>query len=254
MESKYKMSDSRLSVTLHTNYLKKDGSYFGRVSRNVVSLNNLIADLEALGTPGIDSFAIEHSAELLKKAVLFNLEQGKCVDLFGLGVLYISTAGRKNRIQPGDSSVKGFSVRFRPSEAVQKAAENIQVDKIVLADNSPVLNEVASTWQAARKGELPLGKVVRIRGNNLKLGTKESGIYFVPAAANGATEQDEAKWTKVPPSLVSRNKPTELEFYLPAEIPFASYYLAVKTNYGGPVAELKNYARGTSKSSIMVVE
>ena len=253
MESKYKLSDGKLSITLHTNYLKKDGSYIGRASRNVVNLNNLIATLEAIGTPSIDSFAIEHSAGLLKKAILFNIEQGKSVDLFGLGTLFISTAGRKNNIQPGDSSVKGFSIGFRPSEEMQKATEKIQADKIVLADNSPLLTAIQSTWPNVPDGKLPLGKGVRITGANLKLGNKESGIFFIPVDESGAMVNDQSAWLKIPDGLVVHNKPTELEFYVPDSMSPGSYYMGVKTNYSASKVGLKNYVEGTSKETVTII-
>ena len=38
-------SNSLMGVTLHQNYLKKDGSYYVRVNRNNAKFNNIISEI-----------------------------------------------------------------------------------------------------------------------------------------------------------------------------------------------------------------
>ena len=46
-------SSSSVSVTLHENYLKKDGSYYARVSRNTASFKNIISEQNTMERRGL---------------------------------------------------------------------------------------------------------------------------------------------------------------------------------------------------------
>ena len=62
-------SSSNVSVTLHENYLKKDGSYYARVSRNTASFKNIISEI-AEENKGLDPHLLQYSAILIQKKML----------------------------------------------------------------------------------------------------------------------------------------------------------------------------------------
>ena len=82
-------SNAALSVTLHQNHLKKDGSYFARVSRNTATFNNVISEI-AEENKGLDPHLLQYSAILIQKKILKMLEQGKAVNILDLGTMYIA--------------------------------------------------------------------------------------------------------------------------------------------------------------------
>lgn len=59
-------SNSVLSVTLYENHLKKDGSYYARVSRNTATFNNIISEI-AEENKGLDPHLLQYSAILIQK-------------------------------------------------------------------------------------------------------------------------------------------------------------------------------------------
>lgn len=68
--STFKNADSILSVTLRKNQFSTDeNSFIGRVTRNTVSLENLIASISEKN-PGVSPYMIQHVANLLGDEML----------------------------------------------------------------------------------------------------------------------------------------------------------------------------------------
>ena len=71
-----------------------------------------------------------------------------------------------------------------------------------------------------------------IIGSKLKLGTADSGIYFVPIDENGIYSNNESTWIQVPSTQIFRNKPGELNLFVPQSLEVEkSYCIVLKTNY-----------------------
>ena len=103
-------SNTSLSVTLHQNYLKKDGTYYARVSRNTATFNNIISEI-ADENKGLDPHLLQYSAILIQKKILKMLEQGKAVNILDLGTMYI--AMKCNAKGKSDVSSNGkFCIKF----------------------------------------------------------------------------------------------------------------------------------------------
>lgn len=73
MPQNFKQAESLLSVTLRKNQLSQDeDSYIGRVTRNTVTLENLIASIRQKNE-GVSAYMIEHVANLLGDEIIFAL-------------------------------------------------------------------------------------------------------------------------------------------------------------------------------------
>ncbi len=132
-KANFKSADSILSVSLRKNQFKPDtNSFIGRVTRNTVTLENLIAEISEKNE-GVSAYMIQHVADLLRDAMLKACKGGNAVDVLGLGTLYISVAGSVNGDNPGESSIPGFRLNFTPSSRAQETLESIKVDKVIIA-------------------------------------------------------------------------------------------------------------------------
>ncbi len=242
----FKNADSLLSVTLLKNNLSpSDNSFIGHVTRNVLTLSNLIANI-AEKNEGLSSYTIEHSANLLSDEILKACRSGYAVDVLGLGTLYIALSGAVTGEKPNGSSIPGFKICFSPSAKMRSMAENIKVDKIVFADSAPSFDKIINVFDQNEKHILKKGKGVRIIGTKLKIMGDDAGIWFAPVDEQNEAIKDETKWVLVSSTTISMNKPKTLEFYVPDELEDGNYRLVVKTRCGSGDKLLKSLATGFS--------
>ena len=131
--SNFKNADSILSVTLRKNQFSSDeNSFIGRVTRNTVSLENLIASISEKNE-GVSPYMIQHVANLLGNEMLRACQNGNAVDVLGIGIMYIGIAGIVSGENPGESSIPGFKICFTPSTKAQEAVDSLKVDKVIIA-------------------------------------------------------------------------------------------------------------------------
>ena len=248
MQSIFKDADSILSVTLRKNqFSTEENSFVGRVSRNTITLENLIASISRRNE-GISPFMIQHVANLLGEEVLIACQSGKAVSVLGLGTMYISVDGSVAGENPGESSIPGFKLNFTPSARAQAAVESIRVDKVILADSNPVIDRIINKFDQNEERRLMVGKGVRITGEKLKLLGEASGIWFAPVDEDGSAVKDEDLWVKVSENTLSFNNPKSLEFYVPDSLKQDTYRIVLRTRYCSGSKELKNPVMAISKT------
>lgn len=248
MQSIFKDADSILSVTLRKNqFSTEENSFVGRVSRNTITLENLIASISKRNE-GISPFMIQHVANLLGEEVLTACQNGKAVSVLGLGTMYISVDGSVTGENPGESSIQGFKLNFTPSTRAQAAVESIRVDKVILADSNPVIDRIINKFDQNEERRLMVGKGVRITGEKLKLLGEASGIWFAPVDEDGSAVKDEDLWVKVSENTLSFNNPKSLEFYVPDSLKQDTYRIVLRTRYCSGSKELKNPVMAISKT------
>ena len=232
VNSSFEKSDTILSVTLCNSSLLKEGEHIGKVTRNTVSLGNLIAEIAEYNT-GIDPFIIQHSAVLLKKQILRMLHQGKCVNILDLGVMYIGLKGPVKGSNPDVTDIPEMVVRFTPSQAANDAIKDITVDKIVFSDTSPQIDTVTDVWTKNQNSVLTAGKLCRITGKKLKLGGDDYALSLVKVDSFGKEVTDSAA-INVDISKFSKNTTGTLEFFIPDQLENnAPYKIRIKTSYSG---------------------
>lgn len=246
--STFKNADSILSVTLRKNQFSTDeNSFIGRVTRNTVTLENLIASISEKNS-GVSPYMIQHVANLLGNEMLSACQNAKAVDVLGLGTLYISVAGSVNGENPVESSIPGFKLNFTPSSRAQEAVDSLKVDKVIIADSSPIIDRIINTFNQNEERNLLKGKGVKITGSKLKILGNDSGIWFAPLDIDGNINKDETNWIQVSTETISQNKPKTIEFYVPDSISEADYKIVIRTRYCSGDKELKSAVTAISKT------
>lgn len=238
-------SSSLVSITLKENKLKKDGTYYATVTRNKASFRNILSEI-AEENKGIDPFILQYCAILMQKKILKLLEQGKAVNILDLGTMYIAmevSAKSKTEVPQNGK----FKVRFSPTKLTSSSLQNLSIDKIVYNDKSPEIDSVADI-STEEENVLSLGAPAKITGANLKLGSEESGIYFA-AVDSDENLEDSSAWTKVDDSKVFRNKPAELNFFVPQTLDSSkAYRIVIKTNYISASVTRKEFLESVSSA------
>lgn len=243
----FKDADSLLSVKLTKNqFSNAENSFIGRVTRNTVTLENLIASI-AKKNEGVSPYMIEHVANLLGDEMLLACQNGKSVDVLGLGTIYIAVSGSVNGEKPSESSIPGFKLNFTMSPKTQTVLNNLKVDQVVISDSCPVFDRIINVFDQNENRILTKDKGVKIIGSKLKLLGEDSGIWFVPVDEEGNASKDESTWISVASSTISVNKPKSLEFYVPSELTGNEYRIVIRTRYCSGDKELKTAVSAISK-------
>lgn len=229
--SSFTKSDSLVSVTLHTNRLNENDGYYGKITRNTVTLENIIAEIQERNS-GIDPYMVQHVAHLLEDTILSLLAQGKAVNVLNLGTLYVAVSGGINGANPSATAVNGFAAKFTPSTSTNQAVASIVVDKVVVSQTAPLINTVECLWNAMDPNTIRPGKMVRLTGSRLRLGETNSGIAFVPLDTEGNPSDNPDDAIAVDATMVMVNNPKTLEFYAPDSLDGSTKYaIKVSTNY-----------------------
>ena len=227
----FSKSDSLVSVTLHSNRLNDNEGYYGKITRNTVTLENIIAEIQARNS-GVDPYMVQHVAHLLEDTILSLLAQGKAVNLLNLGTLYVAVSGGINGANPSAAAVNGFVAKFTPSASTNQAVASIVVDKVVVSQSAPLIDKVECLWDAMDPDSIRPGKMVRLTGSRLRLGETNSGIAFVPLDAGGNPSDNPDDAIAVDATMVMVNNPKTLEFYAPDSLDGdTKYAIRVSTNY-----------------------
>ena len=125
-----------------------------------------------------------------------------------------------------------FCIKFSPTQIAQEAINDLNVDKIVYVENSPEITAITDLYTNKENETLTKGKPAKITGTKLKLGDENSGIFFAPIASDSEINSDESTWIKVTQENIFRNKPSELNFFVPETLESGkSYSIIVRTNY-----------------------
>ncbi len=202
----FKEADSLLSVKLSKNqFSTAENSFIGRVTRNTVTLENLIASISKKNE-GISSYMIEHVANLLGDEMLIACQNGKAVDVLGLGTMYIAVSGAITGENPGESSIPGFKLNFTMSPKSQTVLSSLKVDQVVISDSCPVFDRIINVYDQNEDRVLTKDKGAKVIGSKLKVAGEDSGIWFAPLDAEDNPSRDESTWIAVDPFYHQRKQ------------------------------------------------
>lgn len=236
----FKSAKGSLDVTLYANTNGKEG-FYARVSRRTVTLENLIADI-AHSNSGVSQLMVQHIASLLQDEIVRLLGLGFSVNLLELGTLYLAAEGSINGTSLSD--IPPLTVHFTPSDLIKQKAAAMKVEHVLLGNGNPRIVRVEDTFNKNSEtavNTISVNRVARIVGARLKMARAEegdgtfapgNGVYIVPVLADGSADKDESNWQEV--SVIAKNKPSTIEFYVPESLASPECYVAVKTTLMGP--------------------
>lgn len=252
MGNLYKNHNNKINVVIHQNYLSEDeNSYYGRVTRNTVTLEQLIKgilDDNQNTNTGLNAYILNFAMDRMKSRILAEIKAGNAVSLLDLGTMYLTLKGSftMNSENSDISALKGnnLSVGFTPSEEIQNAVSHLKVGSISLCLKAPSVNSIVNLSSKKEAKILSAGKCVELKGTRLKVLGENSGIFFAPINSSGETENDESKWIKVPNENLLKNYPKSLIFQVPLSLAEGKYAIAIRTSYCGGSYSLKELATG----------
>lgn len=251
LNDNFSKAETRIAVTLYDSQIQNDGSKYIKVSRNTVTVSNLIHDI-VQENRGVDPFMIQHAAVLLKNQIIKNLQFGRSVNVLDLGCLYPAIRGSVKGERPNPADLPGFEIRFTPSQEVRECIDNLVVDKVVNADTNPQINQVIDLWTGIENQQLTKGKTAKITGSRLKLGGDVYGISFIMVTDDG-TKIEEADTISV--ERITLNNPKELNFYIPDTLtPDARYKIRITTSYSNNHTSKKTPSISESMPLLIVEE
>lgn len=239
--------DKKLNVTLRKNTLdKKSESYYASVNSEIANVKVALGNIKE-EDKGIEISGVKRSLELYNNQVIKLLSRGYSVKVMDLGVLKIKHRGKLNSDGKSENGNSNFTVEFEVAEEVLDAVKNLTVDEIVKINNAPALEEIVDLSRLVSDGKVTSGKPVAIKGRNLKLNKESDEIYFVPQTADETDEGDKSKWLKVDSDKIFRNKPTELNLFLPDGLESgAKYKVLIRSLFFASGAERKTKLTGKS--------
>lgn len=227
-----KTTGSNVAVRLSNNSFNNT-TYFVKVPRDKVDIDNIVSEIAA-GYPSLDPYVIIHSIELVKEQILKFLQQGKAVDVFDLGTMYLAPSGTVTKDNPQVSDLPEIGIKFTPSSSAKEAISGISANSFMISDPSPQISSVLDITRQAEDWTVMANAPVRLTGGKLKIDSDaaDDGIYFVPQTADGQPNPDTSQWIQVSSSSIWTNTPSRLEFFTPATLSSSTkYYIYISSTY-----------------------
>lgn len=239
MANLYTDHDNKINVVIHQNRFSDDEtSYYGRVIRNTVTLEQLIKGIlnsNQNTNTGLNAYILNFAMDRMKERILTEIKAGNAVNILDLGTMYLGIKGSFS-INAGNTDVsalrgKKFSVNFTPSEDILNAVSQVKVGSVSLSLKSPAINKVINLATKEESRSLIIGKGAELKGSRLKLAGDACGIFFASVDENGTVNTDEESWVKVEEENIFKNYPKSLIFQVPPALTAGTYTIAVRTLY-----------------------
>jgi len=217
----------RIRIVLQESNLPENGSIYGKVLRDRCKTENIV-DMVAKKIPLVDTGTIVSVLNAYADSVLEALSRGRSVPFGRLGTFYISAKGAVER----DSGKIPLTIKFEAAQLMTEAVGNMEIISAKKSEPHAFISSVINVATGVSGGSLTEGCSVLIKGSNLCIGGKDSGVWFVPSIENGSFSHDEASWIKIDSPLVY-NQPSKLLFNLPQSVKAGTYRIVVHTRYLG---------------------
>lgn len=201
--------DDRIAVTHVSRALTLEG-----LTRKIVSRGSTVTRAEVLSV-----------FEELCLAVEETIKEGGAVNT---PLFKISQSIRGNFTKDDDSFDKNrheVRLQLHAGKRLRRILQNVTVEKVAAARQQPVPGHFYDHASGTQDKILTPGGPARITGSRLKFKEDEAqcGIFFIHSAT-GATVRVASKL---------RNKPSELIFPIPENLPTGTYNLEVRTIFKG---------------------
>lgn len=255
MSSIFTDHENKINVVIHQNrFSDSENSYYGRITRNTVTLEQLIKgilDDNQNTSTGLNAYMLNFAMDRMKSRILAELKAGNAVSLLGLGTLYPTIKGSFTMdADNADVSAikgKGLTVGFTPSDDTLTVISKLRIGSVSHTLRAPAVNTVVNLATKETGYALSAGKGAELVGSRLKITGEGGGVYFIPVSEAGEMEGDEGAWVHVPEEDILKNYPKSLIFQVPDSLETGKrYVVAVRTLYCGGNTELKTPVTGYS--------
>ncbi len=255
MANLYTDHGNKINVVIHQNqFSDNENSYYGKVTRNTVTLEQLIKgilnDNQNTNT-GLNAYILNFAMDRMKARCIEEIKAGNAVSLLDLGTMYLGIKGSFT-IDAGNTDVsalkgKELTVGFTASDDIQKAVSQLKIGSVSLSLKAPAIHSIINLATKEEGKTLAIGKGVELKGNRLKItGINGCGIFFAPVQEDGSVTSDETKWVKVEEENILKNYPKSLIFQVPSTLAAGKYIIVVRTLYCGGNTTLKAPVTGYS--------
>lgn len=131
----------KVNVTIHS--VPKTNTTYAKVKRNTAYIGNIL-DKVLKTEKNLTRATLLYASEVLRDGVIELLKEGKSVDLFELGTLYIKPASSMETATPNVSDVPSMTAAFAPCDENGSYKEDIS-DWICVLQNALGMGNTAST-------------------------------------------------------------------------------------------------------------
>ena len=218
----------RIKAFLYDNALTADNinDFIARVSsERSLSVGDICQSATTRGGADISQAAMEHVVNLWLKELAYRMCDGFSVNT-GWFTASASIRGvfdsPNEKFNPAKHTVV---FDFHQGAQLRKELENVTVEIMGVADSSASIAQVIDVKTGSVNDLLTPNRNLRISGSRMKIAgdNPANGIYFVNISTGESTRVD--------PSDVAINKPSELMIIIP-ELAAGEYQLEVVTQYG----------------------
>lgn len=179
------------------------------IVERMISRGSTVTKAEALGT-----------LEEFKQAVCDIVKDGNNVNT-ELFAVYPTVAGVfENETESFNPGKHGINLNLRAGKRLVEAGRDLKVERVEVGESKPTLNVLADLKTGAVNESLSVGQIASIKGGMLKINfdNAEAGVFFIDSDGNEH---------KV--SNIVKNKPSELLFFVPDDLPTGTYQVEVRT-------------------------
>ena len=224
-----------VDITLYKSHLAsketQDGEekYYGRIKRHVVDIKNIIAETKDMNT-GISQSIMYHVASILKKGMLDFLERGYAINLFDIGIVYITVKGAITKSMSKSEIAEHIHLSFTPLRESEEKVSSLIVKNISDYKSPRIIYKVVNLWDDKYpENTVTLGKVGEVRGKNIQLGATGSSMYFAESDENGKVITDPADHIEC--NKIISNKTDSISFFIPENLNRdKKYIIVIETN------------------------
>jgi len=158
------------------------------------------------------------------------LLEGYRVNLGGLCELFIRISGNFDGAGDHfDPARHRVDVGATPGSLVRGAVrEHVKLHKTEAAKPAPLPLEYADTASGERNGALTPGNIGTVNGSRLHFNgdAADEGVFLIPAGKEKPDEKEKRREVRIP--HLQKNKPSQLVFLNPADLPKGAYYVEVR--------------------------
>lgn len=246
-------SEKRVSATFHKNCMLDGDKKYATVKRNTATLENVIATVKK-NNPLLSETVIRMMATEFKIAFLQKLQAGEAVNIFDLGIVYLTSRGSIDAQDPTINDVPGIGIGFIASKEAKESVSGIFVDAVSAENTVPAIRQFTDLFTGQSGGKATEGMPVRISGDRLKIAGDggRTGVFFAPVLEDGTMGSDESVWVKA--SHVFQNMPKNVSLILPPELKAGtSWFVVIRTSSSHGNKKIKSVRESVSALPLSVV-